>query len=39
MKFPTLIFGAVTMVFCLVYCAAASLLVYRLAAKTFKIRA
>ena len=39
MRFPTLIFGAATIVFCLVYCAAASLLVYRLAPKTFKIRA
>lgn len=39
MRFPTLIFGASTIVFCLVYCAAASLLVYRLAPKTFKIRA
>lgn len=39
MRFPTLIFGAATIVFCLVYCAAASFLVYRLAPKTFKIRA
>lgn len=39
MRFPTLIFGAATIVFCLVYCAAASLLVYKLAPKTFKIRA
>ena len=39
MRFPTLIFGAATFVFCLVYCVAASLLVYRLAPKTFKIRA
>lgn len=39
LRFPTLIFGAATIVFCLVYCAAASLLVYRLAPKTFKIRA
>lgn len=39
MRFPTLIFGAATIVFCLVYCVAASLLVYRLAPKTFKIRA
>lgn len=39
MRFPTLIFGAATIVFCLAYCAAASLLVYRLAPKTFKIRA
>ena len=39
MRFPTLIFGVATIVFCLAYCAAASLLVYNLAPKTFKIRA
>lgn len=39
MRFPTLIFGAVTIAFCVIYSAAASALVYKLASKTFKIRA
>lgn len=39
LRFPTLIFGAVTIAFCVIYCIAASVLVYRLAPKTFKIRA
>lgn len=38
-KAPTLIFGIATIVFCVLYCLVASLLVYKLAPKTFKIRA
>ena len=38
LRFPTLIFGAVTIAFCVIYCIAASVLVYKLAPKTFKIR-
>ena len=38
LKLPTLIFGLSTIAFCLLYCAVASLLVYRLAPKTFRLR-
>lgn len=38
LRMPILLFGIMTIVFCVVYCAVASLLVYRLAPKTFKIR-
>lgn len=38
-QMPTLVFGLMTIVFCLVYSAAASVLVYKLAPKTFKLRA
>lgn len=38
-KMPTLVFGAMTIVFCVLYCIVASLLVYKLAPKTFRIRA
>lgn len=37
-KMPTLIFGIMTIAFCLVYCIVASILVYKLAPKTFRIR-
>lgn len=37
-EMPTLIFGAMTIVFCVVYCIVASILVYVFAPKTFKIR-
>ena len=37
-KMPTLIFGIMTSAFCLIYCIAASVLVYILAPKTFRIR-
>lgn len=39
LKLPTLVFGASTIVFCLLYSALACVLVYKLAYKTFKIRA
>lgn len=38
LRFPTLIFGAVTIAFCVIYSIVASVLVYKLAPKTFKIR-
>ncbi|MCI8549530.1 MAG: hypothetical protein HFI68_02855 [Lachnospiraceae bacterium] len=37
-KLPTLMFGIMTIVFCILYCIIASILVYRLAPKTFRIR-
>lgn len=37
-KMPTLIFGIMTIAFCLIYCIVASVLVYKLAPKTFRIR-
>lgn len=37
-KAPTLIFGIATIVFCVLYCVVASILVYKFAPKTFKIR-
>ncbi len=38
LKMSTFVFGLSIIAFCLIYCAAASLLVYRFAPKTFKIR-
>ena len=38
-QMPTFVFGCMTIVFCVVYCVVASLLVYRLAPKTFRLRA
>ena len=38
MQLPTLMFGAVCILFCVCYCFIAYLLVYRFAPKTFKIR-
>lgn len=38
-KLPTLIFGTACIAFCILYCAAACLLVYRLAPRTFRLRA
>ena len=37
-KVPTLIFGTLISVFCIVYIAVALILAYRLAPKTFKLR-
>lgn len=37
-RIPILVFGIMTIVFVVLYCIAASILVYRLAPKTFKIR-
>jgi len=37
-ELPTLFFGAMTIVFCVLYCMIASVLVYFLAPKTFKLR-
>lgn len=37
-ELPTLLFGVMTIVFCVLYCMIASILVYFLAPKTFKIR-
>lgn len=38
-RMPILLFGIATIVFCVLYCIVASILVYRLAPKTFRIRA
>lgn len=38
LKMPTLVFGCMTILFCLVYCGAACFLVYRFALKTFRLR-
>lgn len=38
-RVPTLIFGILTIVFCVLYCIAASIVVYKFAPKTFRIRA
>lgn len=38
-KMSTLLFGIMTIVFCVVYCIVASILVYRLAPRTFRIQA
>lgn len=38
LKVPTQIFGTVTIAFCVAYCIVASILIYRLAPKTFRIR-
>lgn len=35
---PTLIFGLMTILFCVLYCIVASILVYKLAPKTFRLR-
>ena len=35
---PTLVFGLCAIGFCLLYCLAACILVYRLAPKTFRLR-
>ncbi len=37
-EMPTKVFGLAAIAFCVIYCAAASFLVYRFAPKTFKIR-
>ena len=37
-KMPTLVFGIMTIVFCVLYCIVASILVFKLAPKTFRIR-
>mgnify|MGYP003376176953 FL=1 len=37
-RMPILIFGIMTIVFCVLYCIVASVLIYRFAPKTFKIR-
>ena len=37
-QMPTLIFGLMTIVFCVAYSVIACVLVYRLAPKTFKLR-
>ena len=37
-ELPTLLFGAMTIVFCVLYCIVAGILVYFLAPKTFRIR-
>lgn len=37
-ELPTLLFGAMTIIFCVLYCIVAGILVYFLAPKTFKIR-
>ena len=37
-KMPTFIFGIMTIAFCVIYCIVASVLVYKLAPKTFRIR-
>lgn len=39
LRMPTLLFGGLCMFFCVLYCAAACLLVYKLAPKTFRLRA
>ena len=38
LRMPILLFGAMTIVFCVLYSIAASILVYRLAPKTFRLR-
>lgn len=37
-RLPTLVFGAVCILFCVLYCIAACILVYRMAPRTFRIR-
>ena len=37
-QMPTLLFGVMTILFCLAYCVAACILIYRLAPKTFRLR-
>ena len=38
LRMPTLVFGLLTIVFCVLYCVVACILVYRLAPKTFRLR-
>lgn len=38
LQMPTLVFGLMTIVFCVAYCIVACVLVYRLAPKTFRLR-
>lgn len=37
-QMPTLLFGVMTILFCLAYCVTACILIYRLAPKTFRLR-
>lgn len=37
-RMPTIVFGTLTIVFCVMYCIIACILVYRLAPKTFRLR-
>ena len=37
-RMPTIVFGTLTIVFCVLYCIIACILVYRLAPKTFRLR-
>ena len=37
-RMPTIVFGTLTIVFCILYCIIACILVYRLAPKTFRLR-
>ena len=37
-RMPTIVFGTLTIVFCILYCIVACVLVYRLAPKTFRLR-
>lgn len=37
-RMSTVVFGVLTIVFCVVYCAAACILIYRLAPRTFRLR-
>ena len=39
LRMSTFVFGLGTIIFCVVYCAAACVLVYRLAPRTFRLRA
>ena len=38
LQMPTLVFGLMTIAFCVAYCIVACVLVYRLAPKTFRLR-
>lgn len=38
LRVPTLVFGSLMIVFCIIYCIAACVLVYKMAPKTFRIR-
>ena len=37
-RMPTIVFGTLTIVFCILYCMIACILVYRFAPKTFRLR-
>ena len=37
-KMPTILFGMMTIIFSVIYCIIASILIYKFAPKTFKIR-